>query len=845
MPEQERTDDLSQATGTDSPPSSGGVPTKFLFVMAELLLAAGIVYLFDIEGQRLLFPVMCVMIGGFAVHTWLPKTYRMGFFACLSAGCVLLVLGMTNGLYVLGIGGVLIGICYLPIGLWFRWLMLIAVGVVLIVLRNQWPLPMWPVLGSMFMFRLMLYSYSTRKAVTNPPLTTTLSYFFMAPNVCFPLFPVVDFNTFRDTWYKGDTWNIYQKGIICIVRGLTHLLLYRYIKFYLVPEPYELYDVPHVALFMVTNFALYLHVSGQFHLIAGLLHLFGFDLPRTHDRYFLASSFTDIWRRINIYWKDFMLKLFFFPTFYSLRGRGWGLGLATVVGVLIVFLSTWLLHSWQMFWLLGRFPVTANDASLWMGVGLCVAVNALLDMRRGRRQDHSAWRAAFSLSARTAGMFAAVSLFWACWTKPGFLTLFAGVLRRPGAINGLMLVLLGFMLVIILGAIVVRLKGYYDSRKTPRPATSFRESAKLYVIGMALFVALGSPRFTALLSSDMSKAIAEFRQDAARADANEHVAGYYEDMNSTAIQAGPMLASWSPTDSTQRSQAAGFELVSRTSDLAQETELIPGVQVELDGKLTTINQFGMRDRETLTLNKPTGTTRIAVVGSSVIMGYGVADDELFVRLLENRINEESPGGGRYELLNFGVGKQWASHRLVRIQRKVFGFDPDALYYFAHQDEYQSFVDHLAKLFDAGKMIRSDPIEQLINQAGITQDMPPGVIHYKLNQQRNALLLAVYRTIIEECRERGILAVWIYLPIGADPENLAAQLMPIAREAGFIVCEVPNWAKGHSSSELMIPGQKYHPHADGHAMIAEAMMKMLQAHPEALPPSKPQGVSGPN
>lgn len=65
--------------------------------------------------------------------------------------------------------------------------------------------------------------------------------------------------------------------------------------------------------YLISNFLLYLRVSGLFHLVVGMLHLFGFDLPETHKRYLLAASFTDFWRRINIYWKDFMQKVFYFP----------------------------------------------------------------------------------------------------------------------------------------------------------------------------------------------------------------------------------------------------------------------------------------------------------------------------------------------------------------------------------------------------------------------------------------------------------------------------------------------------------------------------------------------------
>jgi len=71
---------------------------------------------------------------------------------------------------------------------------------------------------------------------------------------------------------------------------------------------------------MVSTFLLYLRISGQFHLVIGMLYLFGFRLPETHHRYLLASSFTDFWRRINIYWKDFMMKLVYYPSFFCCAG---------------------------------------------------------------------------------------------------------------------------------------------------------------------------------------------------------------------------------------------------------------------------------------------------------------------------------------------------------------------------------------------------------------------------------------------------------------------------------------------------------------------------------------------
>ena len=46
-----------------------------------------------------------------------------------------------------------------------------------------------------------------------------------------------------------------------------------------------------------------------------------------------------------------------------------------VVAALWVFLATWLLHSYQVFWLSGDFPLSLHDVGLWIAVGVLVAWN--------------------------------------------------------------------------------------------------------------------------------------------------------------------------------------------------------------------------------------------------------------------------------------------------------------------------------------------------------------------------------------------------------------------------------------------------------------------------------------
>jgi len=807
---------------------------RFLLLLAQLVLIAAIVYLFNIEVRRHFFPVLCLIIGGFAIHFWLPIQFRLLFFAILSMASVLFLLGMETGSWVLGIGICLVGICYLPFLLTTRMALLVASGAVLASLRASSPRPFWPVVGSMFMFRLVTFVHQLRRDKKVPPLASALAYFFMLPNACFPLFPVVDYKTFRETRYNEDEWDIYQRGVIWIVRGLVHLLFYRYVKANLVPEAYQLYDITYIALFVVTNYALYLQVSGQFHLITGLLHLFGFNLPRTHHWFFLASSCSDIWRRINIYWKDFMTKYFFYPMFYALRYRGASLNVAMVASVFFVFLSTWILHSWQTFWLLGRFPLTLNDACLWLGAGFFVAINAMIESRRRSLVDRSPLWVAFTLSAQTVAMFVLVGIFWACWTKPGFLNLVIGSLTRPESIAGLLRVLIWVVAAIAVGTGAVLLL----KRAAPAPLSppiDFYSSAKLQLTALVVVFVFLLPRSEVMFTTNFAKVISAFRADPTiAADAGEKLQSYYEDLNSAKIQAGPLISGFFPAEGRGRPEALGFYKISRQADIYQVTELIPGLETELEGSRFSVNEFGMRDRKSITFEKQSGTIRIAFVGSSVVLGYGVSDDEVFARRFESRLNEQFGNSSRrFEVLNFGVGKQWPTHRMTRVQRKVMAFQPDALYYFAHQDEFKDIATQPSQLIANQLELPSKYFRELADRVGVNSTMAPGAIQGLLSFHETELLTAVYKTIVDECRREATVPVWIYLPMpGSSAQDVGPQLFPLAKAAGFTVGDLSDWT--HGQIDLMRDEAGYHPNVRGHEMITEALMNMVKTFPETLP-----------
>src|SRR5438132_3960223 len=418
---------------------------QFLAVVAQFGLVVLLVQYWQLESQPLA-RLMWLAFVGFIIHHLLPLRFRLPFFAMLSLVAVITSVGhlgpkigmawltgkiTTNGflyqllpgLTLVGIGLGLIGICHLPVRFGARVGLVAVAGAGLAFLRahSQWfpdITEMWVILGSMFMFRLMIYLYDLKHRTAPFSLVHAVAYFFMLPNVCFPVFPVVDYKTFCSTYYNEDWPRIYQTGLKWMFRGVIQLLLYRIIYQYAPLDVSKLSSALDVAGCMLGMYLLYLRISGTFHLIVGLLHMFGFNLPETHHLYYLATSFTDVWRRINIYWKDFVMKLLFYPTHFKLRKMGtlWAMSIA----MLATFFATWLLHSWQWFWIRGTPLFNWKDFSFWIILSVLFLLTAFYEATSVRKRTLTPSRVTLRrrliLGLQAAAVFSLMCILWAYWS---------------------------------------------------------------------------------------------------------------------------------------------------------------------------------------------------------------------------------------------------------------------------------------------------------------------------------------------------------------------------------------------------------------------------------------------
>jgi D-alanyl-lipoteichoic acid acyltransferase DltB (MBOAT superfamily) len=407
----------------DEPATARRDLLEFLRIVARLALLVAVFAAYHLEGRAFLI-LAGLTLAALPVHYLLPFRWKQPFFLAASLAGLALVFGPQVAAFVTALGVALIGVCYLPLP-WAARAGLIALAAsAMAAARARWlhlPVPdlVWPVLASMCMFRMIIFLYEIKHSPRREPIGDVLSYFFLLPNYAFLHFPVVNFRTLQQGYFASDIHATQRAGLRMMLRGTIHLLLYRLVYHRLLISPDEVHNLASLAAYLVCNYLLYLRVSGQFHMACGMLHLFGYQLPETHHHYLLASGFTDYWRRINIYWKDFMVRVVFLPTMFRLKK--WPQPRALAAATAVVFIVTWALHGYQSFWLRGHWSLSLPDVLFWGILGLLVIVNVQQDARTSRaRRGKSSRRGALALAIRagkTLGTFATICLLWSLWSS--------------------------------------------------------------------------------------------------------------------------------------------------------------------------------------------------------------------------------------------------------------------------------------------------------------------------------------------------------------------------------------------------------------------------------------------
>jgi hypothetical protein len=293
-------------------------------------------------------------------------------------------------------------------------------------------------------------------------------------------------------------------------------------------------------------------------------------------------------------------------------------------------------------------------------------------------------------------------------------------------------------------------------------------------------------------------------------------------------------------------------------------ELKPNLNRTLFGHPFTTNSHGLRDRE-YAVEKPPGVFRIAVLGSSMDMGWGIGTESTYVNLLQDWLNAHAARRGlarRFEVINFAVAAYSPMQRLEAFRRKTVAFDPDMVLYSATLLDTRLIEIHICDLLQSGVDLHYDFLRATVDEAGVgggDLDREPdgklankAAIKRKLQPYYWALYDRTLGLLADDCRSMGLPLACLIIPrVGkADAPELRAE--PVARLRGIAahhaipLFDLTGAFDNFDPARLEIAAWDDHPNTLGHRRLFLALAHDLvedRTFYEALfPPTAPHGSS---
>jgi hypothetical protein len=277
-------------------------------------------------------------------------------------------------------------------------------------------------------------------------------------------------------------------------------------------------------------------------------------------------------------------------------------------------------------------------------------------------------------------------------------------------------------------------------------------------------------------------------------------------------------------------------------------ELKPNLHRTLFGQPFTTNRYGLRDRE-YTLVKSPGVFRIAVLGSSIDMGWGIGTEDTYVNLLEDWLNEHAARRGlarRFEVVNFAVAAYSPMQRLEAFHRKAVRFAPDLVLYSATLLDTRLIEIYLCDLLQSNVEVHYDFFRSALAEANIRADElrrePDGkladksVIKAMLRPRYWSFYDQTIGLLAADCRSLGVPLVCLIIPrVGkADSPELRAEpvarLREIASHYALPLFDLTSAFDNDDPAKLKIAAWDDHPNARGHRRLFRALARELTHEP---------------
>jgi lysophospholipase L1-like esterase len=239
----------------------------------------------------------------------------------------------------------------------------------------------------------------------------------------------------------------------------------------------------------------------------------------------------------------------------------------------------------------------------------------------------------------------------------------------------------------------------------------------------------------------------------------------------------------------------------------------------------------------------TDAVRIALLGDSFCWGLGVRDQDLFATRLGKALRESGVFGGRFEILNFGLGGYDAQGEVGLFEYVVLPYEPDVaiIWFFLNDCEYGAQTAVADRYLMGEKLLQEPrrysklldwmliPIDAYMEKRRLVQAYDKA---FKPDSTATQVLSAALRRFADLCQDNGIVPVLAIHPVLIDLNEdypFAAahqQVAELAGQAGIHVVDLFPAFDGYRASKLWVHPLDKHPNEIAHHLVADYFFSQL-------------------
>jgi hypothetical protein len=253
------------------------------------------------------------------------------------------------------------------------------------------------------------------------------------------------------------------------------------------------------------------------------------------------------------------------------------------------------------------------------------------------------------------------------------------------------------------------------------------------------------------------------------------------------------------------------------------------------------NSQGLPDKE-YSINKPSNTFRVVVLGDSFTMSAGVDMEATFHSILEERLNRES-SSSKYEFINFGVGGYVPRQNLATLKYKALEYNPDLVLFCIGEVLFAKFdIQEKAYTLPYRVKPRTNPFFESFFIKLLEKNK--FVIYFKhkfksANRNKNddfieTLISEHIKRLKSVFLELHVISKTRHLPIciilleRSDKNHVFAEILKnSADEFGFFFVDTSPAFKGVKLSKYIIYKLDWHPNAKAHKIFAAVIYDYLK------------------